>query len=222
MLQAVIFDVDGTLVDSVDLHALAWQEALGHFGHPVGFEEIRGQIGKGGDQLLPVFLDEAQRKDYGEDLEAWRGSRFKERYLSMVRPFAGVPELLGRVRRAGLRVAVASSAKGEELSTYLDIAGVASLVDERTSSEDAARSKPAPDIFAASLNALSVAAAEAVAVGDTPYDALAAGKLGLRTIGVLSGCFPEADLREAGCVAVYPGPAAMLACFDALPLELNR
>jgi HAD superfamily hydrolase (TIGR01509 family) len=219
MVRAAIFDVDGTLIDSVDLHALAWQEALARFGHAVTFEQARGQIGKGGDQLIPVFLTEAEQRDHGAALETWRGRRFKERYLPMVRPFAAVPELLARVRQDGLRIAAASSAKREELETYLDIAGIAALVDEAVSSEDAARSKPAPDIFQATLEKLGLPADDAMAIGDTPYDASAASQIGLRSIGMLSGCFPEADLRQSGCVAVYPGPAALLACYDSSPLH---
>jgi HAD superfamily hydrolase (TIGR01549 family) len=93
MVKAAIFDLDGTLIDSVDLHALAWHEAMLEFGHKVSFEEARSQIGKGGDKLIPVFLSESERNDHGKELEAWRGQRFEARYLSLVRPFSAVPEL---------------------------------------------------------------------------------------------------------------------------------
>lgn len=218
MPQAAIFDIDGTLVDSVDLHASAWQDALGHFGHQVTFEQVRGQIGKGGDQLIPVFLSTAEQQDHGAAMETWRGQRFKAKYLPLVRPFAAVPELLRRTREAGLKIAVASSAKADELAVYLDIAGIRDLVDVAISSGDARQSKPAPDIFQAALKKLGTAAGAAVAIGDTPYDAEAAGKAGIATIGMLCGGFTEPDLRQAGCVAVYPGPAALLACFGASPL----
>ena len=75
--KAAIFDLDGTLLDSVDLHALAWQEALLHFGHDVSFEKVRGQIGEGGDKLIPVFLSVDEQRDHGKELEEWRGKRFK-------------------------------------------------------------------------------------------------------------------------------------------------
>src|SRR5947209_10189703 len=123
MPKAAIFDVDGTLVDSVDLHAAAWQEALAHFGHEVGFDEVRSQIGKGGDKLVPVFLSEAEQADHGEAMESWRGDHFTARYLPLVRPFAAVPELLRRARDAGLKVAVGSSSNQDDLETYLEIAG---------------------------------------------------------------------------------------------------
>lgn len=222
MPQAAIFDVDGTLVDSVDLHASAWQEALVKFGHQVTFEQARTQIGKGGDQLIPVFLSAAEQKDHGEEMEEWRGKLFRSKYLPLVRPFSAVPELLQRVREAGLQVAVASSAKQSELDVYLEIACVKHLVDAATSSEDAEQSKPAPDIFQVALEKLGVDGRAAVAIGDTPYDAEAAGKAGIRTIGLLCGGFTEADLRKGGCVAVYPGPGALLACFEASPLGTSH
>ncbi len=147
-------------------------------------------------------------------MEEWRGKRFKTEYLPLVRPFSAVPDLLRRVRDAGVRIAVASSAKKDELDMYLDIACIADLVEVTTSSEDAEESKPAPDIFEVVLEKLKIEGAEAVAIGDTPYDAEAAGKAGIRTIGVLCGGFTERSLREAGCVGVYPGPATLLACFE--------
>jgi hypothetical protein len=137
----------GTLLDSVDLHALAWHEAMNKFGHDVSFEQARSQIGKGGDKLIPEFLSEDAQKDHGKELEEWRGKRFKTEYLPLVRPFSAVPDLLQRVRDAGLRVAIGSSAKKDELGKYLEIARIADLVDVKTSSEDAEESKPAPDIF---------------------------------------------------------------------------
>jgi phosphoglycolate phosphatase-like HAD superfamily hydrolase len=214
LLKAAIFDVDGTLLDSVDLHALAWHEAMEKFGHDVSFERARGQIGKGGDKLIPHFLTADAQRDQGKDLERWRGERFKSAYLPLLRPFSAVPDLLQRVRDAGVRVAIGSSAKKDELEKYLDIAGIADLVDATASSEDAEESKPAPDIFEVVLRKLEIEGADAVAIGDTPYDASAAGKAGIATIGVLCGGFTEASLREAGCADVYPGPAALFARFE--------
>ena len=130
-----------------------------------------------------------------------------------MRPFSAVPNLLQRVRDAGLRIAIASSAKKDELERYLDVACIADLVYVTTSSDDVEESKPAPDIFEAVLDKLKIEGGDAVAIGDTPYDAAAAGKAKIATIGVLCGGFTEHSLRQAGCVEVYPGPAALLACF---------
>ena len=219
----MIFDVDGTLVDSVDLHARAWQEAFARFGKQVTFEDVRYQIGKGGDQLMPVFLSEKELEEFGEELETFRGELFKREYISRVKGFPAVPELFERVRAAGLRIALASSAKGDELKTYKRAAGIEGLVEEETSSDDAEKSKPHPDIFEAVLERLGdVSPSEVVVVGDTPYDAVAAGKAGLKTIGLLCGGFPEEDLRAAGCVRIYRDPADLLANYDESPLARRQ
>ncbi|MGC2086994.1 MAG: HAD family hydrolase [Bradyrhizobium sp.] len=214
MPKAAIFDLDGTLLDSVDLHALAWHDAMVRFGHDVSFEQARGQIGKGGDKLIPVFLSAEQQQDHGKELEEWRGKRFKAEYLPLVRPFSAVPDLLRRVRDAGVRIAIASSAKQDELDKYLEIACITDLVDVTTCSDDVEQSKPAPDIFEVVLEKLKIDGGDAVAIGDTPYDAAAAGKAKVATIGVLCGGFTEGALRQAGCAEIYPGPATMFARFQ--------
>lgn len=219
MVKAVIFDVDGTLVDSVDLHAQAWQDAFAEFGRDFDFQRIREQIGKGGDQLLPVFLDEGERERFGEDLQARRADILKARYLHRIKPFPDVRALFERLLADGRRIALASSAKADELEFYKTLARIDDLVDVQTSSDDAERSKPHPDIFQAAIARLgSLAPEQMLVVGDTPYDAQAAGKAGLRTIGMLCGGFPEAGLRESGCIAIYDSPADLLARYDSSPL----
>ncbi|MET4236588.1 phosphoglycolate phosphatase-like HAD superfamily hydrolase [Bradyrhizobium sp. LA6.10] len=153
-------------------------------------------------------------RNTGKDLEEWRGNRFKTEYLPLVRPFSAVPDLLRRVRDAGLRIAVASSAKKDGLDTYLDIARIIDLVEVATSSDDVEETKPAPDVFEIVLKKLAIDGPDAVAIGDTPYDAIAAGKAKVATIGVLCGGFTESSLRQAGCIEVYPGPATLFARFQ--------
>ena len=213
MPRAALYDLDGTLLDSVDLHAIAWHDAMVKFGHDVSFEQARSQIGKGGDKLIPVFLSDEAQRDHGQELDNWRSEHFRGKYLPLIRPFSAVPDLLKRSRDAGLRIAIASSAKKDELEKYLDIAGITKLVDATTSSDDVEESKPEPDIFEVVLKKLEIDRDGAVAIGDSPYDAEAAGKVRVRTIGVLCGGFTEKELRRVGCVEVYPGPAALFACF---------
>ena len=219
MPKAVIFDVDGTLVDSVDLHARAWQDAFAEFGHEIALSELRGQIGKGGDQLMPVFLSPDELEQRGQALESRRSDILKERYLGRITAFPQVRALLERIRQDGTRIILASSAKSDELATYKKIAGIEDLVDAETTSDDAEKSKPHPDIFEAALASIpGLKPADAIVVGDTPYDAEAATKAGLRSVGVLCGGFAEASLREAGCIAIYADPEQILARYADSPL----
>jgi HAD superfamily hydrolase (TIGR01509 family) len=218
MLKAVIFDIDGTLIDSVDAHARAWQDAFRDFGHDVTFDGIRQQIGKGGDQLMPVFLTQAEIDARGKDLENHRSRIFKKRYLPTIRGFPDVRALFLRLRDDGVRIALASSAKKDELRAYKKIAGIEDLVDVETSSDDAEKSKPHPDIFEATLARLGGAEPkEVIVVGDTPYDMEAARKAHLPSVGVLCGGFPEASLRQMGCIGVYRDPTDLLSNYDTSP-----
>lgn len=220
MPKAIIFDIDGTLLDSVDLHARAWQEAFQHFGHDTPFDQVRSQIGKGGDQLLPVFLSEDEIKQRGKEIEEYRSDLFKRKYLSQVKPFPHVRDLFLKVKAEGQQVALASSARGDELEHYEKIAHIDDLVEVETSSADAKRSKPHPDIFQAALERLGdhVKPEDAIVVGDSPHDAEAAKRAGVRTVGVRCGGFPEEDLRKAGCIAIYDGPEDLLRRYDDSPL----
>jgi HAD superfamily hydrolase (TIGR01549 family) len=220
IITAVIFDIDGTLVDSVDLHAAAWQAAFERFGKKISFAEVRRQIGKGGDQLMPVFLSRQELEKVGEELEQWRGELFKKEFLPRVKAFPGVRQLFQRIRQHNKRIALASSAKEDELKIYKTIAGIDDLVEAETSADDAEKSKPHPDIFQAALAQLGeITPAEVLVVGDTPYDAQAAGKASLRTIGVMSGGWSEDDLRQAGCMAIYRNPLDLLSRFGDSPIS---
>lgn len=214
VIRGVIFDVDGTLVDSVDLHAAAWQETFAHFGHPTEFDAVRSQIGKGGDQIMPVFVppDVLERK--AEEIDAFRHDLFKRKYLRQVRGFHRVRALFQQLRADGRRIALASSAKGDELAHYKRAADIDDLVDTETSSDDAEHSKPHPDIFEAALSRIALPGEQVVVVGDSPWDARAAANAGLRCIGLLCGGFAAADLRDAGCAELYAGPEDLLRHLD--------
>lgn len=218
MPKAVFFDMDGTLIDSVDLHAVSWARTFAHFGKMIPVSRIRFQIGKGGDQLLPHLLGQEEADARGEEMAAFRADLFKREYISRVKPFPCVPELFRHIRERGLKIAIASSAKADELKVYKKIAGVEGLTDVDTTSEDAEKSKPHPDIFQAALTKLGLSPRDVVAVGDTHYDIEAAAKAGMGTIGMLCGGFPEDVLRRAGAVAIYRDPAHLLADYDISPL----
>lgn len=214
-MKAVIFDIDGTLIDSVDLHAEAWKKAFAHFGYNIAFDAIRSQIGKGGDQLMPVFLSKDELESEGEDLERFRGELFRMGYLPEVKAFPGVRELFLRLLSSGWKLALASSAEGRDLETYKQIAGISDLLDAETSSDDVEKSKPHPDIFQAAMKRLGMITAEdCIVVGDSPYDAEASLKAGMRPIGFLCGGFTADSLRKAGCQALYSGAQDLLANYE--------
>ena len=219
MIKLVIFDVDGTLVDTVDMHAEAWQRALKEYGKEVEFSAIRAQIGKGGDQLLPVFLSQEELDQFGEELEKRRGEIFKQDYLPKTKAFPQVRELVEHIQRDGKRVVLASSAKQDELDHFKKVTNIADLLEGETSADDAEKSKPEPDIFLAAIKeGGNIDPTEAIVVGDTPYDAIAAAKANLKTIGLLCGGFPEPSLEDAGCIAIYKDPADLLARYEQSPI----
>ncbi len=219
MLKAVIFDVDGTLVDTVDLHTQAWQEAFKAYGYDIAYDKIRHQIGKGSDQLMPEFLSQEDNEEKGDRINDHRLEIYQKQMLPQVRPFAKVRELFEHIKADGKKILLASSSEKEMLETYKQLLQIEDLVDSATSTDDAQKSKPQPDIFQAALEKLEgIKAEDVIVVGDTPYDAQAANKINLRTIGVLCGGFPEAELREAGCMAVYQDPADLLAHYEQSPL----
>ena len=219
MVQYVLFDVDGTLIDTVDFHAWSWERTFRHFGKEVRVQAIRDQIGKGSDQLLPVFWSEEELERLGDELRKYRRALFRREYLPRAKAFPRVRELFERIKRDGKRIAVASSSKKDELGEFLEIAAVADLADVTISADDADRSKPHPDIFEAALRELrGPDPREAIVIGDTPYDAQAASSTGLETIGLLCGGFPEEQLRSAGCIAIYRDPADLLGQYEESPL----
>jgi HAD superfamily hydrolase (TIGR01509 family) len=214
MVEAVLCDIDGTLVQSNWLHAAAWKDAFAVIDIQLELEAVRRQIGKGGDELIPVFVPWWKRSMIEEPLKAYRKFIFQQDYLHEVKPFPKVRELFLRMRQAGIRTALSSSANKDDLEAYKKIANIADLIDESTSADDADRSKPHPDIFESTLSKLGAKPDNVLALGDTPYDAEAAGKAGIRTIGVTTGGWSRSDLLEAGCIEVYKDVAELLERFD--------
>jgi len=211
MKKVFVFDIDGTLIDSNGFHARAWQEALRIFNQRISLARMRSQMGKGSDNFLPEFLNAREIKQFGKELTEVRDTIFKCRYLPEIKPFPKVRELFKQIRKARGRIALASSSKMEDVDKYMAIAGIEDLVDKVTSADDAQSSKPDPDIFHAALRKLGTPRKDTVLIiGDSPFDAAAAKKAGVRMIGVLCGGFSERILRANGCEEVYEGPWEIL------------
>ncbi len=196
-LQAILLDIDGTLIDSNDKHTDCWVEAFAHFGKDIEWKVMRGQIGKGGDLIVPDLLDAREMRTFGEALKEFRGELWKEKYMRTVRAFPGAVEAIGALHARGLKLALASSSNPEEVEYYVELLGVGDLLEGTTSKEDAEFSKPSPEIFRAALERVQCDPARTLAVGDTPYDILAAHRTPVPIAAVLCGGFPRESLAKA-------------------------
>lgn len=215
-IHGVILDVDGTLIDSNDAHAHSWVEAMAACGYTVAFEKVRPLIGMGGDKVLPETLHLDKDSEQGKAISQKREEIFKERYLPHLRPFPGAKELIDEMRRRGLKVAIASSAKPDELQALLQLIGAADLIKDKTSSQDVKDSKPDPDVMQVTLERTGLPAHEELMIGDTAYDIEAAQKVHVGTIAFRCGGWKDADL--AGAIAIYDGPDDLLVHYDSSPL----
>ena len=214
-VRGVLLDVDGTLVASNDAHASAWVDVLAETGRRVPFAEVRPLIGMGADKVLPRLSGLEEDSDEGKRIVERRRQIFLDRYLPTLRSTPGAPQLVRRMRADGLRLIVASSANEEELGPLLEIASAKELLEEATSSDDAERSKPDPDIVGAALRRIELPADAVVMIGDTPYDVEAAARAGVRVVAVRSGGWDDAAL--AGAVAIYDDPAQLLERYASSP-----
>jgi membrane protein len=214
---AVLFDLDGTLVDSNELHVQSWLEVFRAAGLAADEAAVRQHIGMGGDNLVPAIfphLAPSERERLPQD----HGELFKRVYIDRVDAFPRARDLLIAVREGGCSIVLASSASQEEVSHYCTLLDAEALVDAITSKDDVAHSKPNPDIFQAALERAGVTGDRAIVVGDTPYDAIAAARCGIATIGLLSGGFAGQQLRDAGAGEIYRDAADLLARYDSSAL----
>ncbi len=221
-VRGVIFDVDGTLVDTNATHVKAWRRAFERHGYDVEPDRIVGQIGKGGDKLVPTLLGDAAEAKDGDALR----DAHSENYAELVRDtplhlFPGAVELLESLKKAGIPTALATSSKREHLDNTLRAAGVdlGEKVDAVATADDADASKPAPDLVQSAADKLGLPPGDCVLVGDTVYDVEAAARAGVACWAVAcGGCFDAAALRAAGAVAVFTDPADILAHREELGL----
>jgi phosphoglycolate phosphatase-like HAD superfamily hydrolase len=212
MVRAVLLDVDGTLIDSNDAHARAWVDVGDEFGYEIEFGQVRWLVGMGGDRVLPQLTGLQDESAKGRKLLDRRGEIFRERYLPHLCAFDGTHELLERMRADGLTLVVATSAGEKDLKALLKQARLDDLIDESTNSDEAESSKPAPDIVVAALEKSGAAAADAVMLGDTPYDVKAARRAGVRVIGVRCGGWNDKEL--SGAAEIYENPADLLLKYE--------
>jgi HAD superfamily hydrolase (TIGR01509 family) len=215
--RGVLFDIDGTLIDSSYLHVVAWWHAFNQVGHDVPMHKIHRLIGMGTEQLVDELLPADRDKSQDEAIGAAHGTLYST-YWAGLKPTRGAAELLRRCAEEGLVVVLASSSNVTEVAAMREALGVDGVLTAVTTATDADESKPAPDIFAAALEAGGLRAENVVAVGDAVWDTVSARKLGIDTVSVLSGGISETELRDGGAVAVYADPQDLLEDFEDSPL----
>jgi HAD superfamily hydrolase (TIGR01509 family) len=215
-VRGVLFDLDGTLVDSVDAHTRAWVAALSEAGHEARYEAVRGLIGMGGDKLLPVAVGVAADSAEGRRISARRREVFVERELRHIQPTPGAAALLQALRGAGVRIGFATSAQTDELKALLTLVSASDLLERAADASDVTTSKPEPDVVRAALRKNDLGADEAILIGDTDYDIRAAAAAGVPAIALRSGGWRDEDLR--GAIAIFDHPADLLANGGRTPL----
>lgn len=208
-LRGVLFDVDGTLVDSTYFHTLAWWHGFRRFGHDVRMNEIHRLVGMGGQKIVERLLGPDRDESQDSEVMDTHAAVFST-FWPHLRPFDGARELLERCKDESLAVVLASSAREHDLSVLRSVVGADDAVDAATSSADAKESKPAPDILEAALKAGGLDAPEVVFVGDAVWDVQAASALGIPTIGLACGGYSAAELEEAGAEEVFASPRELV------------
>jgi HAD superfamily hydrolase (TIGR01509 family) len=209
---ALILDVDGTLLDTVYLHVIAWWEAFRDAGYEVSCFDIHRAIGMGSDELVEELVGKADEKAVEGHSEKW--APLREQCI----PFHQVPELIRTAASRGMQVVYCTSGSPEDVDDFRAKIGCDDVVAAVVNSGDVEQSKPAPDIVRAALDAVGVAPEDAVMLGDTVYDVRAANAAGVACIGLMCGGIGERELQEAGAAAVYGNPSELLQDLDASPV----
>lgn len=207
--QVWVFDVEGTLVDAVMPTLRCWRGTFEMFGHEVGLAELHRLSGMDGKEMLAKLLPRVSPREREEMINR-QGARYREEFLIDVPAFRDVRALFEALKRRGCRIALATDCQRDELRHYLEVTGIEGLPDALACGDDVRRGKPAASLIDLALRRVKAGRKPAVMVGDTPFDAKAARKAGIASIGLLTGHFAERDLVEAGCGAVFRDPAALL------------
>jgi HAD superfamily hydrolase (TIGR01549 family) len=212
VVRGVLLDVDGTLIDSNDAHAKAWEDTFREFGYAIPADVVRPLVGMGGDKLLPRLTGLDHEGEVAQRMSARRSEVFKTMYLPALRAFPGAHDLLARFKGAKLQLVIATSAQRDELAALLEQAGLEEIVEQQTTSSDADHSKPDPDIIRAALEKGGLDADEAVMLGDTPYDVEAASRAGVPAVALRSGGWPDRQLD--GALEIYDDVAHLAREFE--------
>ena len=216
-----IFDVEGTLIDCVRQTLICWHDAFASCGYEFSFEKLHHHSGRDPDDMIRILLPKTEAERLAKPLKDAQGGFYRERFLEAVRPFPDVRALFEQVKRSGAVIALATTCSKDELHHYLGVAEISDLVDHCACGEDVSRQKPHPELIELVLDRAKIPAADAVMIGDTPYDAEAARRANVSAIGLLSGGFTQEELTAAGCGAVHAGTTALLKAFDSL-LDRDR
>jgi HAD superfamily hydrolase (TIGR01509 family) len=210
-IAAVLFDVDGTLVDTNYIHAVTWWQAFTQAGHEdVPMTRIHRAIGMGSDRLLDELLPADRDRDPDQEI-LMAHLTLAATYWPRFRAFRGTADLLRGCKDRGLRVVLASSASKRELEVMREAIDADDAIDAATDSDDVEASKPAADLVQAALDRAGVAPDQAIFVGDTVWDVEACKKAGVRCIALLCGGISRGELADAGAVEIYDDPADLLA-----------
>ncbi|CAA9545232.1 MAG: hypothetical protein AVDCRST_MAG49-1133 [uncultured Thermomicrobiales bacterium] len=215
MVDAVLIDIDGTLMDSNPLHTLAWLRAFRRLGREVEANTVLHLMGMGGDQLAPTVLGEEAEEESARAKELWTEEFSEKGLVEHVEPLPGAADLLRALKERGIPTALASSGEQQDIEHYVELLGGREMFTELVSSADVEQTKPAPDIFAVAVERLGKPAS-AVVIGDTVFDIEAARKLGIPCVGVLTGGLERSTLVDAGAIAVYTDAADVVAHLDAI------
>jgi HAD superfamily hydrolase (TIGR01549 family) len=216
MADTAIFDVDGTLVDSNYQHALAWFRAFRRLDMTLPLWQLHRAIGMGGDNFVEHVAGSAVEEEYGRQLRNAWAEEF-DQLIGEVQPFAAARPLLQEIKKRDFKLVLASSGKAEHVEVFLDLVGGREIADAWTTSDDVKSSKPAPDLVSAAMG--KVDGTSGCMVGDSVWDVVAAGKLDVPTVGVLTGGFSREELKDAGAIRVFDSLGSMLDELDTTPFR---
>ena len=208
--QLIIFDVEGTLIDCVQQSLICWRDAFASCGYAFSLEELHRHSGRDPDEMIRMLLSESEAQRLAKQLKDTQGRCYREKYLAKVKPFEDVGLLFRQIKRSGAGTGLATTCSKEELHHYCRLAEITDLVDYFACGEDVSHEKPDPALINLVLKRAKTPAAQAIMIGDTPFDAQAARRAAVKVIGVTCGGFSAPALRAAGCADVCTDAAALL------------